>query len=146
MLKVGDAAPDFKIGDTTLHRMLETRSVAVFFFPKAFTPGCTREAGAFGQEFGGLRMSGCDVVGVSGDDQETNDRFRESLGLPFPVVGDPDGAILRAYRVRWPMVGLARRVTYLIDGSRKVKLAVHAEFDVGQHVSRTCALVRRSRS
>ena len=69
--------------------MLESGSVVVFFFPKAFTPGCTREAKEFGKEFETLKASGSDVIGVSSDTQETNDRFRESLGLPFRLVGDP---------------------------------------------------------
>ena len=47
------------------------------------------------------------MVGVSGDPQERNDEFRKSLDLPFPLVGDPEGKILRAYDVRWPIIGLS---------------------------------------
>ena len=50
---------------------------------------------------------------MSGDSQEKNDTFREKLDLPFPLVGDPEGTILRAYEVRWPLIGLAKRVTYV---------------------------------
>jgi peroxiredoxin len=143
MLKVGDLAPDFPIGDTSLYRLLEGQAAAVFFFPKAFTPACTREADEFHREFEGLRKSGCEVVGVSRDPQDKSDRFRQSLGLPFPLVGDPDGAILRAYKVRWPILGLARRVTYLIAKNRAVRLAFHSEFNIGAHVSKTCAALAR---
>jgi peroxiredoxin Q/BCP len=82
-------------------------------------------------------------VGVSRDVQETSDRFRESLDLPFPLVGDPEGAILRAYKVRWPILGLARRVTYLVGRDLRVRLAFHSELDIGAHVSRTCAALAR---
>jgi peroxiredoxin Q/BCP len=143
MLKVGDGAPDFPIGDTSLYRLLEERAVAVFFFPRAFTPGCTKEASAFRSEFKNLRLSGCDVVGVSRDPQATSDRFRQTLELPFPLVGDTEGRILGAYKVRWPVVGLARRVTYLVDKSHKIKLALHSEFDIGAHVSETCSALAR---
>ena len=51
MLKVGDVAPDFPIRDTTLYRLLEEEAAAVFFFPRAFTPGCTKEATEFREEF-----------------------------------------------------------------------------------------------
>ena len=78
MLNFRDVAPDFAIGDTSLYEMLEDRAVPVFFSPKAFTPGCTREARGFQQEYQGLRHSECDVVGVSSDSQETSDRFRWS--------------------------------------------------------------------
>ena len=98
MLKRNEVAPDFQIGDRSLHAMLQERAMVVFFFPKAFTPGCTREAAEFRREFDNLKRSDCDVVGVSQDSQATNDRFRASLGLPFPLVGDPTGTILRACR------------------------------------------------
>jgi peroxiredoxin len=143
MLKVGDVAPDFPIRDTTLYRLLEEKAAAVFFFPRAFTPGCTKEATEFREEFENLRRSGCDVVGVSRDAQEKSDAFRASLSLPFPLVGDAEGAILRAYKVRWPVIGLARRVTYVVDRSRRVKMALHSEFDIGSHVTATCAALAR---
>jgi peroxiredoxin Q/BCP len=74
------------------------------------------------------------VVGVSNDVQETSDRFRESLNLPYPLVGDPEGAILRSYKVRWPLLGLAQRVTYLIGRDRKIRLALHRELDIEAHM------------
>jgi peroxiredoxin len=141
MLKVGDLAPDFPVGETTLYRLLEQRSVAVFFFPMTFTPTCTREARAFGDEFDNLRQAGCDLVGVSKGAQARSDEFARSLGLPFPLVGD-DGTIVRAYEVAWPLVGLARRVTYLIGQDRRVRSVVHAEFDVAKHITGTCSVLR----
>jgi peroxiredoxin len=143
MLKVGDLAPDFPIGTTTLHRILEHRAAVVYFFPRAFTPGCTRESRAFGTGFEHLERSGCDVVGVSRDSQETSDRFRRSLDLPFPLVGDENGEVLRAYDVRWPVLGLARRVTYVVGTDRRVKMAFHSEFNMGAHVDEACAALAR---
>jgi peroxiredoxin Q/BCP len=143
MLKIGDVAPDFPVAATSLHQMLGERAAVVFFFPKAFTPGCTREASEFRTEFENLRKSGCDVIGVSRDAQATSDRFRESLGLPYPLVGDPEGTILRAYKVRWPVVGLAQRVTYLVGKDRRLRLAFHSEFDVKAHATEACAALAR---
>lgn len=65
--------------------------------------------------------------------QPTAERFRASLDLPFPLVGDPRGQITRAYGVRWPLVGLARRVSFLIGRDRKVLSALHSERDVEAH-------------
>jgi thioredoxin-dependent peroxiredoxin len=83
------------------------------------------------------------VVGVSRDSQDTSDRFRKSLDLPFALVGDAEGHILDAYKVRWPVIGLARRVTYLVGKNRKVRLAHHSEFDIPTHVSEACAALAR---
>jgi len=141
MLNRGKAAPDFPIGDSSLHKLLEEGSVVLFFFPKAFTPGCTREAKEFSKEFHNLKSNDCDVIGVSSDTQETNDRFRESLGLPFRLLGDPKGEILRAYDVRWPLVGMAQRVTYAIGRNKKVLLAFHSELHMAAHAGEACQAV-----
>jgi peroxiredoxin len=74
------------------------------------------------------------VIGVSADSQETSDRFCESLRLPFPLVGDPDGRVLRGYKARWPVIGLAKRVTYAIGRDRRIRMALHDERDVEHHV------------
>ncbi len=143
MLNRGEIAPDFPIGETSLYELLEEHAVIVFFFPKAFTPGCTREAGEFRQQFENLRRSGCEVVGVSRDTQETSDRFRKSLELPYALVGDGEGLILEAFKVRWPVLGMAQRVTYLVGKNHKVRLAHHSEFDIKGHVSEACAALAR---
>jgi len=80
-------------------------------------------------------------VGVSGDPQDLNDRFRQSLDLPYPLVGDPDGAILRAYKVRWPIVGTAQRVTYVVSPKGKIRVAFHSEFNFDAHVAKACEAV-----
>lgn len=141
MLNRGQAAPDFATRDGSLYQLLAERSVVLFFFPKAFTPGCTREAKEFSREFESLKRNDCEVIGVSSDAQETNDRFRESLGLPFRLIGDPKGEILRAYDVRWPFVGLAQRVTYAIGRNKKVLLAFHSELHMKAHASEACRAV-----
>ena len=81
------------------------------------------------------------MVGVSGDPQEKNDRFQKSLDLPFPLVGDPEGKILRAYDVRWPIVGLAQRVTYAIGRNNQVLLAFHSELPMDSHAAKACETV-----
>ena len=78
---------------------------------------------------------------MSGDPQETNDRFRESLGLPFPLVGDPGGTILRAYKVRWPLIGLAKRATYVIGKDRGILRAFHSERSMTAHAAEVCEIV-----
>jgi peroxiredoxin Q/BCP len=141
MLKPGDLAPDFLVGAEALHQILAHRRAAVYFFPKAFTPGCTRESADFRRHFERLWAAGCAVVGVSTDDQDTNDRFRDSLNLPFPLVGDPEQTIVRAYDVRWPLVGFAQRVTYIVGTDRRIEMAQHHELRAGRHAHAVCRAV-----
>lgn len=74
------------------------------------------------------------MVGVSGDPQEVSDRFREELDLPFPLVGDPGATIISAYGVKWPLVRIASRVTFIIDRDRHVAAAHKSQRDIDGHV------------
>jgi peroxiredoxin Q/BCP len=56
-------------------------------------------------------------------------------------VGDPDGTILRSYKVRWPLIGLAKRVTYVIGKDRKILRAFHSERSMTAHADEACAFV-----
>ena len=143
MLKPGEAAPDFAVGSSTLHALLARGPAVVFFYPKAFTPTCTVEASEFRDRHHELARSGASVVGVSADTQERAEAFRASLELPFPMVGDPEGAILRAYRVRWPLVGWAQRVTYVIGRDGTVRDAHHSELSGKGHVAQACSRVKK---
>jgi thioredoxin-dependent peroxiredoxin len=77
-----------------------------------------------------------DVVGVSTDSAETLARFRKEHDLPFALVSDRGSRIARAYRASWPLIGLARRVTYLVGRDRRVRLAFRSERDVRAHPAR----------
>jgi peroxiredoxin Q/BCP len=81
-------------------------------------------------------------VGVSPDPQETSDRFRGSLELPFPLVGDPAREVIRAYRAQWPVLGRVRRITYLVDPDRRVRLAYANEIGMDAHVAQVLKALR----
>lgn len=81
------------------------------------------------------------MIGVSADTQAQNDAFRAALELPYPLVGDPEGAIREAYEVKWPIFGLARRTTYVVGRDQKIKQAYRSERDVDAHVTGACAAV-----
>ncbi len=81
---------------------------------------------------------------MSADDQQTQDRFAKSLELPFPLLGDPDGRVRSAYGVKWPLFGLAKRVTFVIGRDRKVRRVHRAERDVDSHVAQACEVVQKT--
>lgn len=79
------------------------------------------------------------MVGVSADTQERSEKFAQELDLTYPLVADPKGQVLRDYGVRWPLVGLAQRSTFVIGQDRKVRMAFHSERDVEAHLTRASA-------
>jgi peroxiredoxin Q/BCP len=140
MLAVGDVAPDFRVdAQRTLHDVLKTHVVVLFFFPRAFTPGCTRESKGFCQLNDRLHDGGVQVIGMSADNAQRGERFVQDLGLPYPLVTDPKGDVLRAYGVRWPIIGLARRATFVIGRDRTIHHVFHSERDVEGHLTQATA-------
>lgn len=122
----GDAAPDFELKDQhgELHAIEDYRGkwVALYFYPKDDTPGCTTEACEFRDNIFAFRAANCQVLGVSLDDQDSHRAFAEKHELPFPLLADTEGAAADAYGVKSRFMGMtiAKRQTFLIDPDGKV--------------------------
>ena len=131
MLSIGAEAPDFEAETTAGRRVhlakLRGRWVVRFFFPKAFTPGCTVETRRFQQRLPELRSFDVEVLGVSGDSHERQCDFAASLDVEFPMIGDRGGAIAKRYQAKRPLLNLDRRITYVIDPEGKIALAFQDE-------------------
>ena len=130
-LRTGQAAPDFTVlkgkegkPDGKLSDFRDRRNVLVAFFPKAFTPGCTKQMCGYRDTFSEFKGAETEVVAVSMDSQVKVDEFKEKYQLPFLVVGDPDGKIVDAFGVAKIDVGpvkAAKRSVFLVDKSGKVR-------------------------
>ncbi|MDQ7040208.1 MAG: peroxiredoxin [Rhodothermus sp.] len=122
--KVGEPAPDFEAkatgGKTIRLSDLRGQWVVLYFYPKAFTPGCTTEACTLRDAYEKIRALGAVILGVSLDNLETQERFKAKYNLPFDLISDQDKKIARAYDVLG-MGGLyAKRVTFLIDPEGRI--------------------------
>jgi len=143
-LKEGDKAPDFKAATTAGQSIslseFKGKSVVLYFYPRDDTPGCTKEACAFRDEFSAFKSKDTVVLGVSIDSSKSHAKFAEKYKLPFALLADEDKQIVGAYGVWGQKSFMGRkymgthRVTVLIgpDGRiRKiwsnVKPAEHAE-------------------
>jgi len=130
LLEVGDKAPAFKTknqdGDAVSLGDFKGRKVALYFYPKDDTPGCTKEACSFRDAWAKFRKKGIAVLGVSIDDEKSHRKFADKFSLPFPLLADTDKKIVTAYGV-WgekSMYGRKymgiHRVTYLIDEKGRI--------------------------
>ncbi len=137
MLKVGDTAPEIDAVTSTGERFVLSKQeglcTVIYFFPKAFTPGCTVETKLFRGNHVELMLAGANVVGVSTDDLDTQCDFARSMQAPFPLIGDRDRSICRAYDVLWPLIGVAHRVTYVVSPAQRIEAVFHHELDVKAH-------------
>ena len=148
-LPVGAKAPSFtttaavagKEMGFSLAAALRRGPVVLYFYPKAFTSGCTLEANAFAEAVPDFRKEGASVVGMSNDDIETLKRFsKEECRDAFPV-GISDAKLIAAYDVALGQSGLASRTSYVIAQDGTVAF-VHSDSDYREHVSKTLAAVK----
>jgi peroxiredoxin len=149
MLKAGERAPDFTSrtsdGGTLALSSLRGKWVVLYFYPKAFTPGCTAETRLFRDNYSELTTLGAEVVGVSLDDHSTQCRFASAERVTFPLIADEDRTISRSYGVKWPIVALAKRVTYVIDPDGFIRGVFRHELQIPKHLEDVAAFLKKQR-
>ena len=134
-LTAGDPAPDFTLatdtGQTLTLSELRGRKVILYVYPAAMTPGCTKQACDFRDSLASLQAAGYEVVGVSPDKPEKLAKFRERDAITFPLVSDPDKAVLTAYgafgekQLYGKTVTGVIRSTFVIDADGKIEKALY---------------------
>ncbi len=153
-LAVGAPAPDFtakaSLGgnefDFSLSEALKKGPVVLYFYPAAFTTGCTIEAHDFAEATDKFAALGATVIGVSHDGIDTLKRFSVSeCRSKFAVTADPDGKVIVSYDARLAIVtGIADRISYVITPDHKVAFA-YSDMNPDQHVALTMAAVKKWR-
>ncbi len=138
MLKVGERAPEFTLPDDSgkdrsLTELMSAGAIVLYFYPADFTPGCTRQACALRDLQTDIQRAGLRVVGVSPQSPATHAKFRDKYRLPFVLLSDEQKAVIKMYGVNGPLGIGVRRATYLIDGGRRIRDAVLADFMIGRH-------------
>jgi len=149
-LPLGAKAPDFTTTGAVggkpfklhLAEQLKKGPVVLYFFPKAFTSGCTAEAHAFSGSIADFKKAGAQVVGMSADDLPTLKKFSvEECRSAFPVA-TATPATQKAYDVAWAAhPGLTTRTSYVIDRKGKIVM-VHDDLDFSKHVAKTLDAVK----
>lgn len=152
-LPTGTQAPDFvttgavggKAFRLHLSEQLRKGPVVLYFFPKAFTKGCTLEARAFSESMDEFKKAGAQVIGLSADDLPTLQRFSvEECRSAFPV-GIATRKIIGDYQVGLPIVNkvkpMTNRTTYVIDRRGRIVMA-HSDMDWSEHVKKALAAVQ----
>lgn len=124
---LGSAAPEFRLQDQNgkWHELEDFRGkwVALYFYPKDQTPGCTTQACEFRDNIFAFRDAGAAILGVSVDDVESHKKFSEKHGLPFPILADPSKGTAKKYGVLKSYLGtmeMAKRDTFLIDPQGRI--------------------------
>jgi len=148
MLNVGDKVPDLTAplhaGGEFSSAKLRGTPYVLYFYPKDFTPGCTKEACTFRDRKADVTAAGGEIFGVSLESVEKHKAFAESLQLNFPLVADSDQRLAAAFGVQrlWGLLPFAKRVTFVVDGEGVVRNVISSEFNIDKHVDEAIATLR----
>lgn len=147
-IKVGDALPLFGAKDQNgddfyIASVLKKKVLVIYFYPKDDTPGCTKQACFFRDQFEEFKDLGAEVIGISGDSVKSHKKFAEQYKLPFTLLSDDDKSLRKLFGVPSTVLGLIPgRVTYVVDKNGIVQL-VYNSMNAESHFPKVVEIVKR---
>lgn len=147
-LKVGDKAPDFQLknqDDKTLSlKDYKGKKIALYFYPKDDTPGCTAESCNLRDNYSSLKKKGYEVIGVSADSEKSHKKFADKFSLPFDLLSDGEKKMVQDYGVWGEKSMFGRkymgiiRTTFIIDENGKIEKIIK-DVETGDHTKQILA-------
>jgi peroxiredoxin Q/BCP len=147
-MRPGDAVPDFELPaqdgqSVRLSEELSRGPVVLFFYPRAMTPGCTKESCHFRDLEAEFAAVGASRLGISADPIERQRQFAEKNGFEFPLLSDLDRAVARQWGVKRPGPLFNRRATFVIGADGRLLAEIRSEVDMAKHADEALAVLTR---
>jgi thioredoxin-dependent peroxiredoxin len=148
-LKVGEKAPLFSLLDqdgseVDLGKLVGTKALVVYFYPKDFTTGCTMQAHEFRDMHEEFKRNGAEVIGISSDSVEMHKKFAQEHALHFVLLSDTDGKVRDMYGA-WGAAKTPGRVTYLIDKEGIIRMVFSSQMKPRKHISEALRVLQEIR-
>jgi peroxiredoxin Q/BCP len=147
-MEIGQEAPDFEAESSKGNVKLSSyrgKKVILYFYPKSFTPGCTREMERFSEIYDQIKENNAEVIGVSVDSISTQKKFAEKYGNKFPVVSDKEKRICEAYGVLNEKGTSAQRITFIIDEKGKIIEILKKLKKAEEHADKALEIIKTKR-
>lgn len=147
-VKVGDSAPDFNLpafdgNSVSLIDFRGRKNIVLYFYPRDETPGCTREAKSFRDNYSAFVDLGAEVVGISSDDESSHRAFAEKCGIPFVLLSDLGGRVRKLFGATSGFGLLPARITYVIDKQGIVRHIFSSQLQPERHVQEALESLRK---
>jgi peroxiredoxin Q/BCP len=147
-LAIGAKAPDFTLKNAaaksfTLSKNLGEKPCIIFFYPKDFTSGCTKEVCGFRDNYNEFQAAGIDLVGISTDDESSHFNFIRQYKLPFELLSDTSGKVSAAYGAKLPFMNVSSRITFLLDETHRIQAIHKGLFLASDHISAMLKAIRK---
>jgi len=146
-VKVGDRAPDFTLQsqtgeNVTLSSFFGKNNVVLYFYPEDESPGCTKEACSFRDNYEYFKDLGAEVIGVNAASTESHKRFASNHNLPFLLLSDKGNEVRKQYGVPSTLGIIPGRVTYIIDEQGVVRHIFSSQFKPEKHITEALEVLK----
>ncbi len=143
-VNIGEVAPDFTLpdqdGKPVSLSSLKGKVIVLFFYPKDFSAGCTREVCHFRDAFEDFTEAGAEVIGISSDTVESHKKFIETYLLPYSLLSDKESKVKKIYGVSGYL--LPGRVTFIIDREGVVRHVFSSQTNMKAHVDEALKIIK----
>lgn len=145
---IGDKVPIFILNDQfgeayNIESVLGKKNLVLYFYPKDETPGCTAEACSFRDAYEEFKEHDCEVIGISGDDEESHRNFAIKHRLSFILLSDQGNHIRKVFGVPKSMFGmLPGRVTYIVDKKGIVRHIFNSQIRTTKHIAESLKILK----
>jgi peroxiredoxin Q/BCP len=147
-LEVGDKVPHFELKDQngnlrSIEEWLGKKNMVIYFYPKDHTGGCTAQACRFRDDYEDFKELGAEVIGISGDGQNSHEKFAGDYNLPFVLLSDEDRSVRNAFGVGRIWFGLfSARITFVVDKQGTIIHTFEGSIDATKHVEEALKILR----
>ncbi len=145
-IRSGDQIPEIVLPDQNgrqvdLREIWSSKTLVLFFYPKDDTPGCTIEACTFRDNYYAFEQAGAEVVGISGDTQNSHNHFASKYDLPFTLLSDQNDEVRSLFGITKTIGLFPGRVTFIIDRDGVVRHIFNSQFRFKKHISEALRVI-----
>ncbi|MGO3237336.1 MAG: peroxiredoxin [Psychroflexus halocasei] len=146
-LKRGDIIPNFSLKDQNNEEfdsssIIGQKPVVIYFYPKNFTPGCTKEACQFRDTYQDFQDYGAEVIGISNDSQKSHQKFAQKHELPFILLSDSNNKVRKKFGVKKSLLGMVPgRETFVIDQNGQLIYRFNS-LDASKHMKKALKVIK----
>jgi len=150
-IKIGSAIPSFTLSDQNgqvfdIKSVLGKNNLVIYFYPKDDTPGCTKEACSFRDQFEVFSEADAVIIGISGQSVQSHKEFAEKHRLPFTLLSDEGNSVRKLFGVPTNFLGLLPgRVTYVADKTGKVISIFNSQLQSSKHVDEALRILKETK-
>ncbi len=146
-VEVGSTVPQFTLPDQngsqfSINSVIGKKNLVIYFYPKDDSPGCTKEACAFRDQFEVFNEANAMIIGISGQSVESHKQFAEKYHLSFTLLSDEGDKVRKLFGVPSNLGMIPGRVTYVVDKSGKVVYVFNSQTQATKHVDEALRILK----